>query len=117
MNTVQACEIQTGTAQAERRKYPRTQAAIPVEFKADGAAVATHTQTADISVGGCYIEMNFTLPVGSKLDLALWLGDDRVTTKALVVTHHPYFGNGIQFLDMNTQDQEKLKQFVNSVTH
>jgi c-di-GMP-binding flagellar brake protein YcgR len=117
VNTAQIYETQTGIAQSERRKYPRAQAAIPIEFKAEGAAVATHAQTADISLGGCYVEMNFTLAVGSKLEIALWLGDDKVTAQAIVATHHPYFGNGIQFINMSAEDESKLKKFVSSVIH
>lgn len=96
----------------ERRKYPRAKVAIPIEFKQEGAAVASHAETADLSLVGCYVEMSFTLPVGTKMDLVLWVEDARLPTKALVVTHHPQFGNGIQFLDMSEQDQAKLAQFL-----
>jgi hypothetical protein len=100
--------------QKDRRKYPRTKASIPIEFKAEGAAVASHAETADLSISGCYIEMSFTLAVETKLDLVLWIEDKRLPTKAVVVTHHPQFGNGIQFVGMSEEDQNKLAHFLES---
>jgi hypothetical protein len=102
------------TPQKERRKYPRTKTTIPIEFKPEGAAVASHAETADLSLSGCYVEMSFTLPVGSNLDVVLWVEDSRLATKAVVVTHHPQFGNGIKFLDMPKEDQDRLDHFLKS---
>jgi hypothetical protein len=34
--------------------------------------------------------------------------------KAVVVTHHPQFGNGIKFLDMSQEDQARLANFLKS---
>jgi hypothetical protein len=99
-------------SQAERRKHPRAKVSIPIEFKPEGATVASRAETADLSLVGCYVEMSFTLPVGSKLDLILWVEDARLPTRALVVTHHPQFGNGIEFLDMSQEDRTKLAQFL-----
>lgn len=108
-------ESRTGTSQPERRKYPRTPTAVPVEFRPEGAAVATRTETTDLSLTGCYLQMNFTLQVGTKLDMVLWLDGEKATTQALVATHHPGFGNGIQFVDMPEEDRSKLKRFLDSV--
>ena len=96
----------------ERRRYPRTKAGIPIEFTAESASVASRAETADLSLSGCYVEMSFTLAVGSKLDVVLWVEDERLTTKAVVVTHHPQFRNGIEFLDMTQEDQAKLAHFL-----
>jgi c-di-GMP-binding flagellar brake protein YcgR len=102
------------TPQSERRKYPRAKIAIPIEFKPEGAAAASHAETADLSLNGCYIEMSFTLAVGSKLDLILWIEDARLATHAVVVTHHPQFGNGIEFREMSEEDRAKLARFLKS---
>ena len=98
----------------ERRKYPRIKAVIPVEFKAEGASVASGAETADLSLSGCYVEMSFTLAVGTKLDLILWIEDQKLITKALVVSNTPQFGNGIEFVEMPQEDQAKLATFLRS---
>jgi hypothetical protein len=96
----------------ERRKYPRIKASIPIEFKAQGASVASHAETADLSLSGFYVEMSFTLQVGTELDLVLWLEDERLAAKGVVVTHHPQFGNGIKFVEVSQDGQAKLAQFL-----
>jgi c-di-GMP-binding flagellar brake protein YcgR len=96
----------------ERRKYPRIKTAVPLEFKTEGAAVASRTETSDLSLSGCYIEMSFTLAVATKLDLILWVEDEPLATKGIVVTHHPQFGNGIEFMEMSKDDQAKLNNFL-----
>jgi hypothetical protein len=96
----------------DRRNYPRAKIAVAIEFKPEGAAVASHAQTADLSLSGCYVEMSFTLPVGRKLDIVLWVEDERLATTAIVVTHHPQFGNGIEFRNMSAEGQTKLAYFL-----
>jgi hypothetical protein len=98
----------------ERRKHPRIKASIPIEFKAQGAAVASHAETADLSLSGFYVEMSFTLPVGTELDLVLWVEDERLPAKGIVVTHHPQFGNGVKFVEMSQESQAKLSHFLKS---
>jgi c-di-GMP-binding flagellar brake protein YcgR len=100
------------TSQNERRKYPRIKAAIPLEFKTEGATVASRTETTDLSLTGCYLEMSFTMPVGTTLDMVLWVEEQRVPAKGIVVTHHPQFGNGIEFVDISQEDQAKLAHFL-----
>jgi hypothetical protein len=101
-------------SQKERRRSPRTRVAIPIEFKLEGAAVASRAETADLSLFGCYVEMSFTLAVATRVDLVLWVEEARLPTKALVVTHHPQFGNGIEFLHMAQEDRARLSEFLKS---
>jgi len=116
MNTsIQREDRPPGTLQVERRKYARVRAAIPIEITPEDATAATHTQTSDISLGGCYVEMNFTLPVGTHVEMALWLGEERVWVSAKVATHHPYFGNGFAFTEVPEAVRHKLTSFLNSV--
>jgi PilZ domain-containing protein len=99
----------------ERRKYPRSKVAIAIEFKPEGATVASHAETADLSLVGCYVEMSFTLPVGSKLELGLWVEGQRLAMNGIVVTHHPQFGNGIELVDMSKGDRAKLANFLTTL--
>jgi c-di-GMP-binding flagellar brake protein YcgR len=102
------------SSRQERRKYPRIKAAISVEFKPEGASVASGAETTDLSLSGCYVEMSFTLAVGTKLDLTLWIEDQKVSTKAVVVSNTPQFGNGIEFVEMGEEDRARLEHFVTS---
>jgi hypothetical protein len=98
-----------------RRKFPRYKTPIAVELWPDGATVASRTQTSEISAGGCYIEMNFTYQAGAHLKMALWVGDNKITTEAKVITHDFGFGNGISFFNMSAEDQAQLKKHLDTL--
>ena len=99
----------------ERRRFQRYKAAVPVEFLPEGTTVVSRTQTSEISVGGCYIEMYYALAAQTKLRLTLWVEDQKVTTDALVATHDLGFGNGIQFLNILPEDQARLKKYLDTL--
>jgi c-di-GMP-binding flagellar brake protein YcgR len=102
-------------SQKDRRKHPRIKAVVSVEFKPEGAPVASGAETIDLSLSGCYVEMSFTLAVGTKLDLILWIDGQKIVTKAVVVSNTPQFGNGIEFIEMAQEDQDKLAHFLKSL--
>jgi hypothetical protein len=52
----------------------------------------------------------FTLDVGTKLNIDLWINDVNVST--VVVTRFQNRGNGIQFTNLTAEEQARLKQFL-----
>jgi c-di-GMP-binding flagellar brake protein YcgR len=97
---------------ADKRRHPRCKVAVQVELYPEGAAAPIRTATSETSLGGCYVETMFTFAVGTMLKMTLWLGDERVITPCRVATCFPQVGNGIEFMAMNTGDQEKLERFL-----
>ncbi len=99
--------------QADRRAYPRTKVCVKTELRlANKDTLVEHTS--DLSLGGCYVKTMVTIPVGTKLDIILWLGEDKVTISAMVVTCHLQVGNGIQFLAMPSADRNRVRSFLES---
>jgi c-di-GMP-binding flagellar brake protein YcgR len=96
----------------ERRQHPRTKVAVEVELQLERAVVPLRVKTADLSIGGLYVEMMFTLEVGTKLKIVLWINDIKVSTGGVVVTRDLQVGNGIDFTDMAPEDRVRLKQFL-----
>ena len=96
----------------ERRQYSRTKAAVAVELQPDKASAPLRVKTADLSIGGLYVEMMFTLEVGTKLKIVLWINDVKVSTGGVVVTRDLQVGNGIDFTDMAPEDRVRLEQFL-----
>ena len=45
----------------EKRGQVRVKVSVPTELTPEGTETPLRTETADLSVGGCYIEMMFTL--------------------------------------------------------
>jgi c-di-GMP-binding flagellar brake protein YcgR len=98
--------------QEERRRYVRCKVTVQLELHPDGMAAPFRTTTSDISPGGCYVETMFTLDVGTKLKMKLWLDSVSLSTTGIVTTRHPQVGNGIQFTSLDDGDVRKLEQFL-----
>jgi PilZ domain len=96
----------------ERRRYPRVKTAVSLELRHSGSAAPLRATTSEISFGGCYIETMFTLDVGTKLEMVLWLDDQKISAKGVIVTRYPQVGNGIDIFVTSAQDRAKLKSFL-----
>jgi len=101
----------TNNSPNNRREYQRVRMSVPVEIYTDAADNPIRCATADLSLGGCYIETIFPFPIGTNLDLQLSL-ESIVLIAAIVVTCDPQVGNGIRFMRMLPEDREALEAFV-----
>jgi hypothetical protein len=77
------------TVDIEQGRHPRVGVSLEIELKAEGQGAPLRTPTSDVGLGGCYVEMMFTLAVGSCVGLTLWLGRQKWRTRAEVVMHAP----------------------------
>lgn len=96
----------------ERRRFPRVKSAVALELRYAGGLAPVRATTSEISLGGCYIETMFTLDVGTKLDVVMWLDGQRLTAKGVIATRYPQVGNGIDISDMKSEDRAKLEAFL-----
>jgi len=100
----------------DRRRHPRIKSVNSVEVYPSGETAPVRARTADISLGGCFVEMSNTLPKGSTLKLALWVKDSKIWAQAKVVTSTPGYGIGVQFTAMSDMEKRQLEQFLESIT-
>jgi c-di-GMP-binding flagellar brake protein YcgR len=100
----------------ERRHYPRYSAQVQIELRQDGSDVPLRMQTTDLSRGGCYVQLMMTMPIGTYLNVTLWLDDCPVHIRGRVVTRHPQFGNGIMFLEFKANDEQLLTRYLAAMT-
>jgi PilZ domain-containing protein len=100
------------TPYAQKRMYPRYKLGVPIELHIEGQSAPQRTNTADICLGGCYIETMFTVAVGTKMKVALWLDDAKIACDGIVVTTHPQFGNGLHFENMTSDDEKRLTAYL-----
>jgi len=82
-----------------------------VELRREGNEVPIGGATSDISLGGCYIEMMFTLAKDTKLDITIKI-DGTLLALGMVVTCDPNVGNGIKFTKMLPEDREELRRYL-----
>ena len=101
----------SATHDPERRRYPRVKAKVSVELLCPGKPMM-RSATDEISLCGCYIETMFTLDIGTKLEVVLWIKEEKIPATGIVATKYPQVGNGIDFVEMSPHDRLKLSAFI-----
>jgi hypothetical protein len=96
----------------ERRRSPRLRCSGSVEFRAEGSDVRMWGTLTDISFHGCYVEMNTTFPIGTKVDLVLKSCGIQIQAPGTVRTSYPFLGMGICFAEIELGQQLPLKQLL-----
>jgi hypothetical protein len=95
----------------DRRKFPRIRVVLSVELQPEGGA-PIWANSADLSEGGCFVEMAIPLKQGQKLKVGLWIDGAKMWVHGEVVSSTPGFGIGIKFLDLSESDKTALKNFL-----
>jgi len=99
----------------ERRRTPRVRCSGSVEFRAEGSEARMWGTLTDISMGGCYVEMNNTFPVGTKVNLILKSCGFQVQAPGEVRTSYPFLGMGICFTEIEIEQRGQLKQLLDTL--
>ena len=99
----------------ERRKHRRVRTRIPCELAVRGQKSSVRIETSDLSPGGCYVEMAFTLPVGTVVELKLWIEGVKIECSGVVATCYPQVGNGIRFVIMTSRDQARIQNYLSNL--
>ncbi len=105
----------------EKRRSPRLRCSGSVEFRAEGSDVCMWGTLTNVSLHGCYVEMDTSFPVGTKVDLVLKSFGIRVQAPGLVCAsgtvraQYPSVGMGIGFADLEPAQQLQLKQLLDAL--
>jgi PilZ domain len=97
------------------RQHPRFKAALPIELRPKGVTAPLRTQTADVGLGGCYVEMVFTQEISTPVEITIWIGETKISGSGEVVSKHPSFGNGLKFTRLSDEGKEKLGLYLESL--
>jgi len=87
-------------------------------------SVELHTQAgasfwatiADLSVGGCYVEMAIPLPPGTKVSVGIWIGETKAWADCEVAYSTPGFGIGVKFNRISEPDLDRIRHFLGTLT-
>ena len=96
----------------ERRQSPRLRCSGSAEIRTEGNDVRMWGTVTDVSLHGCYVEMNTTFPVGTKVDLVLKSFGIRIEAPGEVRVSYPFLGMGICFAELEPVQQMQLKQLL-----
>jgi hypothetical protein len=98
----------------ESRKNPRFRCQNSIELHSEAGASFWAT-IADLSVGGCYVEMALPFPKGSKVKVGIWIGETKVRADGEVAYSAPGLGIGIKFTKLSDVDTQRLTQFLETL--
>jgi PilZ domain len=99
------------TSANERRRWPRVKCSISVELHPVGQPVIWG-KAADLSPGGCFVEMPIPLPAETKFEIVMWLGGTKLRLQGQVAGVSPGFGIGVRFLNISPKDVEFVQQQI-----
>lgn len=99
----------------EKRTHPRFRCQNKIEIHIEGGASYWGT-VADLSLGGCYVEMPIPLNPGTKLTMGLWIGEGKVTARGEVAHRTPGLGIGVRFNEIAEADVDRLRMFLNQLS-
>jgi hypothetical protein len=100
---------------AETRHHPRFRCQNSVEIHAHGGASFWAT-IADLSVGGCYVEMAIPLSAGTKVRVGIWINETKSWADGEVAYSTPGFGTGVKFTNVSELDLERIQQYLSTLT-
>ena len=96
----------------EKRQSPRLRCSGSAEFRTEASDARMWGTVTDVSLHGCYVEMNTTFPVGTKVDLVLKSFGIRIEAPGTVRASYPFLGMGICFGEIEPGQQMQLKQLL-----
>jgi hypothetical protein len=99
----------------EKRAFPRFKCEGSVELRSGAGEVRTWGTVTDISLSGCYVEMQATFPVGERLNLLIEINRVRFRTGGQVRTNYPFLGMGISFEEISEAEGQNLRMIVASL--
>ncbi len=99
----------------ERRAHPRFRCQNKVELHIEAGPSYWGT-VADLSLGGCYIEMPIPLNAGTKLKMGIWIEQSKVMVDGEVAHRTPGLGIGVRFKTVSETDLDRMRMFLDQLS-
>jgi hypothetical protein len=96
----------------ERRRSLRFPFTVAAEVTESRSQTRVAGRTADIGVGGCYVDTMAPFPTGAIVRVRLNRESRQVDAIAQVVVAHPSMGMGLAFTEINPEHEEALRAWV-----
>jgi tetratricopeptide (TPR) repeat protein len=100
------------TAPNKQRKYPRHAAPKWMVVAWESAGQRTISRAETLGMGGLFFETATPLATGSFIKLLFDLKTGEIRARAVVRDSRPEKGMGVQFVQMETSDRQRLDQFL-----
>jgi hypothetical protein len=100
------------TDSSYQHRRPRYRCGGGAQIWQEGSQSALSGTLSEISVGGCYIETTWPLPVGTQLEVLLKTNEEEVRARGVVGYLDPSLGMGVAFTTVSEQDRYRLQQLT-----
>src|SRR5258708_8655468 len=96
---------------AQQRRHPRFKCQNSVEIHTQEGATFWAT-IADLSLGGCYVEIAIPLHPANKIKLVFWIGETKPCADCEVFYSTARGGGGLKFIRISGSDLERIRGFL-----
>ena len=96
-------ELDEPTVAPGRRRWERHKISVLIALYDERTRVPIRVTATDLSGRGCYVETLSPFPIGTGLGAEVWIGAEKVMTRALVRTSDPRVGMGIEFVGLKKE--------------
>jgi hypothetical protein len=108
-------EERTVQNQDNRRKFARHRISFPLELRDERVNTPLRVNATDISGNGCYVETVMPLAVGTAVRVDFWMGEEHLTSSAVVRTRDPGVGMGIEFTGMPEETKKRFQVHLEKI--
>jgi PilZ domain-containing protein len=95
-----------------RRRHPRFKCEVAAELRLKNITTPMWVTTVNLGEEGCSVNTLVSVAAGTELNIAMWLGTEKVWAQGIVVTSLYGLGTGIKFTSMSRQGRQHLQEFL-----
>ncbi|HKD03322.1 MAG TPA: PilZ domain-containing protein [Terriglobales bacterium] len=95
-----------------RRQHERYECEVAAELRIKHIQTPMWVTTVNLSEGGCSLNTLVSVPAMTELNIAMWLGTEKVWAQGVVVSSLYGLGTGIRFTGLSRQGREHLRMFL-----
>jgi hypothetical protein len=96
----------------ERRRAPRYRLAAAADVADPVSHARISGRTSDVSLLGCFINTNYSLPQGTKIQVRLTYEGTTFSADGSVARSEPSMGFGISFVNLVGAQQDLLQKWL-----
>ena len=94
------------------RRSPRFPFIAVAEISHTESGGQLGSRVAELSLNGCYVDMQNTLPVGSEVAIKIFAESECFDASAKVIYDHPNLGMGLAFQEVSLKSGTLLRRWL-----
>ena len=95
-----------------RRRHDRYKCEVAAELRVKNIQTPMWVTSVNLSEEGCSVNTLVSVPAMTELNIAMWLGTEKVWAQGVVVSSLYGLGTGIKFTSLSRQGREHLREFL-----